>query len=458
MGQVAEFAGPTLAERQAQWIVDIKYEDIPADVLERARLLLLDYLGVAIRGSTLPQVEPARVLLEIMATRPEARVIRSGRATAPYAAFANATFGHSCEYDDSHFDCGHPGVCVIPAALAIAERTGASGKDLLLAIVVGYQSMVWSIGPINRRSLDIGWHGMKLGGGFGAAAAAGKLLGLTAGQLANALAIAGSDVSGTMEYDQSGGEVKRFHAGLASRAGVEAALLAQAGLTGPRTIFEGLRGIHNLFSERNHRDPEIFWDGSYHIMRTMVKMRPMVGTTHAALDALDMILAKRPAKAEDIDRIEIGIVEWAIPHGAAIVHPHDMLSAQFSLAFAVALLVIYGRTSINDIGRPDLWIDAAIMALAERVDPVAIEVPADACELCGRATVFFKDGTSETAFQPAPRGYPTNPASEAQIMEKFFDVVDGVLSSEQAQSLADMVAQADTLPRAAALLDLVAGS
>ena len=183
-------------------------------------------------------------------------------------------------------------------------------------------------------------------------------------------------------------------------------------------------------------------------MRTMVKMRPMVGTTHAALDALDMILAKRPAKAEDIDRIEIGIVEWAIPHGAAIVHPHDMLSAQFSLAFAVALLVIYGRTSINDIGRPDLWIDAAIMALAERVDPVAIEVPADACELCGRAT----------AFQPAPRGYPTNPASEAQIMEKFFDVVDGVLSSEQAQSLADMVAQADTLPRAAALLDLVAGS
>ncbi|QEH76840.1 MmgE/PrpD family protein [Sphingomonas sp. C8-2] len=446
-------ARPTLAERQAAWIEALRYEDIPEEVRARARLLLLDFLGVARLGSTLPQVAPARALLEIMATLPEASVIGvGGRATAAYAAYANGTFGHSCEYDDAHFDCGHPGVCVIPAALALAERTDASGRDLLVAIVAGYQAMVWSQGPVNRRTLDIGWHGMKIGGVFGAAAATAKLLGLTAEQTANALAIAGSDASGTMEYDQSGGEVKRFHAGMASRAGVQAALLAQAGLTGPVTIFEGPRGIHNLFTERQPKDAEGYWDGSFHILRTMVKLHPMVGTTHGVLDALGMVLDRRPARAEEIERIECGIVDWAIPHGAAIVHPHDMLSAQFSLAFACALRVAKGRVLIRDLADPACWRDEALKALASRVEPVAIEVPADAVELCGGVTVHFRDGTVEAAFQPAPRGYPTNPAAAADIEAKFLNVVDGLLSGEQARRVVAMAADVDALPTVGPLI------
>jgi 2-methylcitrate dehydratase PrpD len=444
--------GPTLAQRQAEWIAALSYEDIPREVLVRTRQLLLDYLGVATRGATLPQVRPARVLLEIMDTRPEAAVIGGGRATAPYAAYANGTFGHSCEYDDSHFDCGHPGVCVIPAALAIAERGGNDGKALLVAIVAGYQSMVWSQGPVNRRTLDIGWHGMKVGGVFGSAAAASKLLGLTPEQIANALAIAGSDSSGTMEYDQSGGEVKRFHAGMASRAGVEAALLAQAGLTGPVTIFEGPRGIHRLFTEGRPKDPEIYWDGSFHIMNTMVKLHAMVGTVHAPLDALEMVLAKRPATAAEIDRIEVGMVAWAIPHGAAIVHPHDMIGAQFSLAFAFALRIIRGHTAINDLVDPARWADEDIKAMATKVTPVPIEVPEGAAELCGRVTVYFADGTSESAFRFAPRGYPTNPASDADIKAKFFGVVDGILSEAKAKQIVAMVEDVDALPQAGSLL------
>lgn len=444
---------PTLAERQAAWIDTLRYEDIPQEVLARTRLLLLDFLGVARLGSTLPQVAPARALLELMGTRPEATVMGGGgRATAPYAAYANGTFGHSCEYDDAHFDCGHPGVCVIPAALAIAERTGASGKDLLVAIVAGYQSMVWSQGPVNRRTLDIGWHGMKVGGVFGAAAAAAKLLGLTPEQTANALAIAGSDASGTMEYDQSGGEVKRFHAGMASRAGVQAAMLAQAGLTGPVTIFEGPRGIHNLFTERQPRDAESYWDGSFHILRTMVKLHPMVGTTHGVLDALNMVLERRPARADEIERLDCGVVDWALPHGAAIVHPHDMLSAQFSLAFACALRVVKGKVAIRDLANPANWDDPELKAFALKIAPHAIEVPADAVELCGSIAVHFKDGSVEKAFQPAPRGYPTNPPTAADIERKFLDVVEGELSDEQARRVVAMVADIDALPKIDSLL------
>lgn len=453
MGAQQQITRPTLAERQAEWIEAITYDAIPPAVRKRARQLLLDYLGVARLGATLPQVAPARTLLEIMGTREEATVIGGGgRATAAYAAYANGTFGHSCEFDDAHFDCGHPGVCVIPAALAMAERLGSTGKDLLVAIVAGYQSMVWSQGPVNRRTLDLGWHGMKVGGVFGAAAAAAKLMGLPAEQIANALAIAGSDASGTMEYDQSGGEVKRFHAGMASRAGVQAALLAQAGLTGPVTIFEGLRGIHNLFTERQPKDAELYWDGSFHILTTMVKLYPMVGTTHAALDALGMVLERPEAAGKQVDRIEIGLVDWAIPHGAAIVHPHDMLSAQFSLAFACALRVLRGRVAIGDLGNPAYWADEEVRALASRITPVAIPVPEGAAELCGRATVHFTDGSSDRAFQPAPKGYPTNPPSDTDIEAKFYSVVEGLLSPDQARDVAALILDIDSQPSVAPLL------
>jgi len=434
----------TLAERQAKWIAELDYEGVPQAVRARARLLLLDFLGVARRGATLPQVEPVRALLEDMGTAPQSSIIGGGYAAAPYAAYANGTFGHSCEYDDSHWHCGHPGVCVIPAALAIAEREKRCGKELIVAIVAGYQAMVWSMGPINRRTLDIGWHGMKVGGVFGAAAAAAKILRLTEPQIANALAIAGSDASGTMEYDQSGGEVKRFHAGMATRAGTQAAILAKAGLTGPRTIFEGLRGIHRLFAEGSPGDAEQFWDGSFHLMTTMVKLYPMVGTTHAALDALGMILDRRPAGPDDITEIEVGLVDWALPHGAAIVHPHDMLSAQFSLAFACALRIARGRVAIADLADPGCWSDPGLSALAEKVRPVAIEVPDGAEQLCGRVTVRFADGSEETAFQPSPRGFPTNPPTADDIEQKFREVVTGLLDESAAQGVLDAVGSFDT--------------
>ncbi len=417
----------TLAGRQAKWIAKLTYGDIPEDVRDRARLLLLDFLGVARRGTTLPQVEPVRALLADLDTAPQASLVGGGKATAAYAAYANGTFGHSCEYDDAHWSCGHPGVCVIPAVLALAEREGSDGKAILTAIVAGYQAMVWSMGPINRRTLDIGWHGMKVGGVFGAAAGAAKILGLDLLQTANALAVAGSDASGTMEYDQSGGEVKRFHAGMATRAGLEAAILAKAGLTGPLTIFEGLRGIHRLFAEGTPGDVEPFWDGTWHIMNTFVKLYPMVGTTHAALDALGMVLDRRPAGAEDITQIEVGIVDWAVPHGAAIFHPHDMLSAQFSLAFACALRIIRGQVAIVDLASPGIRSDPAINALADKVKPIAIPIPDGADPLFGKVTVRFADGSEETALQPAPRGHPKNPPTISDIKTKFREVVTGLL-------------------------------
>ena len=256
-----------------------------------------------------------------------------------------------------------------------------------------------------------------------------------------------------MEYDQSGGEVKRFHAGMATRAGLEAAVLAKAGLTGPLTIFEGLRGIHRLFAESTPGDVEAFWDGTWHIMNTFVKLYPMVGTTHAALDALGMVLDRRPAKADDIAQIEVGIVDWAVPHGAAIFHPHDMLSAQFSLAFACALRIIRGQVAIVDLASPEIRSDPAINALADKVKPVASQVPEGADPLFGRVIVRFNDGSEETALQPAPRGHPKNPPTIADIKSKFREVVTDLLDESAADRV---VAATERLEEQRSAGDLIA--
>lgn len=433
-----------IAEKQADWIHSIKFENMPANTIDLAKKCLLDFIGVALRGSTLPQIEPAKKLIKLMGGNEDATVIGGAKTSTPYAAYANGTFGHSCEFDDSHFHGGHPGVCVIPAALATGEQQKAKGKDLITAIIAGYQSMIWSVGPIHRRTLDLGWHGTKVGGVFGAAAATSKLLGLSSTEIANALAIAASDASGTMEYDQSGGEVKRFHAGLASRSGVQAALLAKEGLTGPLTIFEGKRGIYRLFSEGADPTVEKYWDNSFHILNTMFKMYPCAGTLHAALDCIKVIRERDGVSSDEIDSINVYIVDWAVPHGAAIVEPTDVISAQFSLAFSIGLQFATSGNSYLDYIDPKKWNAEDVQRIAKKVKPLPADVPADASELFARVVVTMKDGKSLEAFQQAPRGFPTNPANYEDLVRKFRSISAGLIDQTILEQLIEDIDSLET--------------
>jgi 2-methylcitrate dehydratase PrpD len=329
--------------------------------------------------------------------------------------------------------------------LAVAERERANGRDLLTAIVAGYQVMVWSIGPINMRILDIGWHGMKVGGGFAAAATSAKLLGLDAEGIAQALAIAGSEASGITEYNQSGGDAKRYHAGMAARSGVQAALLAQAGLTGPLTVFEGQRGIHRLFSNGTPGPIEPFWNGDFHISRNMYKLYPAVGTFHAPLDALSMILTRRPAADDEIDRIEVRMADWAVRHSTTIKRPTDMTGAQYSLGFAMALRIVRGCAGLEQFSNPANWMDPALLTLADRVSVSAMSVPEGANEMYGDVTVHFRDGSSEHAFVPVPRGFYTNPASTADLHAKFREVTAHQLKPSDAEQMIALVEGADEI-------------
>lgn len=422
-----------LTVRAARWVTNLSYEDLPPSVIAMTKRCILDQIGVQLRGSTLDHVEPTVALVETMAARGDAQIMgRSLRTTAPYAAYLNGVFGHSCEYDDSHLFSWHPGTVIVPAALAVGEKVGASGRDVLLAIVSGYQVMSVLGGPMRNALHKAGWHGLKVLGPLGAAATAGRLLGLSEDQLAQALAIAASDSSGPMEYDQSGGEVKRLHAGAASRSGVQAALLAAQGFTGPLTVIEGLRGIYRLFGNEADPDIEKYWARDFHILDTFFKLRPAVGTVHAPLDAMTALLSEHRFSPEDILSIEAGIAHYAVAHGAAIYRPKDMISAQFSLAYSMGLLLTRGGTRLQDYSDPATWNDPALLAIADKVKPHATEFEAGAPQLGAELKVTLKDGTVYEYYQRAFRGHSENPASDDDVEDKFRSLVDGLLPDADA--------------------------
>jgi 2-methylcitrate dehydratase PrpD len=231
----------TISGRLANYANKLTYDDLPDDVRKRAHLVLLDTLGCAMAGSGTEEIaQIRRAMLQANGGGGDASYWGThDKAPLPLAALANGAAVHAREIDDFG-GCAHSGAVVIPAALGVAARTGASGKDLLTAIVVGYD--------IARRVMDggggyqafkkLGWHSTSACGGFGAAAAAAKLLGLDAQHIQWALGYAGSNAGGTWAYIPDGAMSKRIHPGFAAHTGVVAAYLAANDVTGPTQIFE----------------------------------------------------------------------------------------------------------------------------------------------------------------------------------------------------------------------------
>ncbi|MBB5707407.1 MmgE/PrpD family protein [Sphingopyxis panaciterrulae] len=444
-----------VALRLGEWITALDYEAIPSEVVARAKDCLLDQIGCQIAGVGLPHLAPVLRHVRSLGGRAESSIVlRGDRTTAIYAAYANASCGHGMEFDDSHVICGHPGAVVIPASLAIAERDGLSGKDLLTGIVAGYQAMALGGGQVHKAARRRGWHPMKFQGPFGAAGAVARLLRLDALRIMNALAIAGSEASGTMEYDQSGGEVKRVHAGSASRSGAQAALLAAEGLTGPATIFEGKRGIFNVFADELDGDPEALWNRDFHLRDTMFKLSPAVFTLHGAIQAAQAIRDARSLDPARIKSVEAEVSELTMLHGAGIVHPADMISAQFSLAFAVSCVLVRGRATLEDFADASAWCDPAISALSDRISVVRRDTSGGS-ELGGKVTVVLDDGTRLSEDRPVPRGHHDNPASSADITEKFRTLMRGRITDDRAERIAQCVATLETQRSCVALAELI---
>ena len=448
---------PTYAEQFAAFALQARYGDF-SDV-HRARLknCVLDQIGNQLMGSTLPWT---RVVYDyaLQIAKDGACVVTGtpSRFAATEAAFVNATFGHSCELDD----IGHAGAAVVPAALAVAEQVDASGEELLAAIGVGYEVFFRIFDAIMPQVIERGFHQQVVIGVFAATAAAGRLLKLDADQLSHAFGIAGSHASGTAEYDQSGGEVKRMHAGLGCRGGIQAAMLARLGQTGPWPILEGERGIFRTFMEYVREEGLVDGLGKKFISADKIafKMYPTVATIQTSIEAFGRIMDEHEIRADDIAEITVEVREYTIKHGASIVTPTTILGAQFSLAFSLGLRSVKGRNELADYFDEKLWTDPRIMAVAKKVhakaDPNAVGDKTSG----SRVTVVTKDGRSTSLYVPYRKGTVQNPASTEEFLAKFNSLAGSVLDEAERAEVIRTVDKLDGLSSLRQLTDLIGGS
>jgi 2-methylcitrate dehydratase PrpD len=414
----------------------------PPEARARAAAAMLDTVGVILAGAG----EPAsRIVQRVVAAEggDGCRVFgTSATASATGAALANGTAAHALDYDDMCFvSLAHPSAPLVPAAFAAAEVARASGTALLDAYVVGFEIEGRLGALMNPRHYQRGWHNTSTLGSIGAAAAACRLLGLNARATGHALAIAASEACGIKE--NFGTMVKPLHAGLAARNGVLAALLAREGMTASTLAIEGPQGFLRAMDSQNTGIDDAIADlGSrWEIIDTgiTVKLYPSCAGTHPSLDAILDMRRDVGFTAADVERIDVE-VDSITPTVLIYDRPATGLEAKFSMPFCAAAAVVDGHLGLETFETAHLA-DPQIKALMERVtmtvDP-AFDNGAPALTQA-RVTIRLTGGRVMSRAANGARGYPANPATDAELDAKFLSCARRALSADGAQRALELL-------------------
>ena len=446
----------TKTQTLAAFAANLTYDRIPAEVVERTKDCIIDTIAAATFGSELPWSK--MVVAHATDTSgpgksaifgPEGHKVRPAMA-----ALANGTLSHSFELDNLRMPSVgmHPGAVLVPSSLAVAQDSGASGKDIITAFTAGIE-VLSRIGHASKQSSEaLGFHAPGINGGFGAAMAAGRIMGLNAEAMTNALGIAGSLSSGVLEFAMSGtgGMVKRLHLGRAAESGVLAATLARDGFTGPQTILEGKYGFLNVYCEESDaeeltKDLGERWDAPC----ILFKRFSCHITAHTPVQGILDMMAAHGFTGEDVDKIVIEGDEKIVTHHY-ILEPTDVILGQYSTAFCVALALFkdpmsprnFSEESINDPRIRKLTRNTELKVLPEgrKFDYRHGSV----------LTVTLKDGRTLTHESPSFKGLPSDPLSRDQLREKYLKLTYR-LGETEANRLFDRLTALETVDNVAAL-------
>jgi len=455
-----------LAERLA----GVRYSDLRADVIDHARRAVTDWLGSALAGSIEKPARLAQTVAAGFGASSEATIFSDGRAAAPAAAFANGVASHILELDDIHRGSTvHAAAPIVSAALAVAEREHADGRAFLAAVVLGYEA-AFRIGEAVNPSHYYFFHPTGTVATFGAAVAAGSLIGLNANQMLDALGSAGTQAAALWEFNADGAMSKHLHPGKAAINGVLAADLARIGFTGATRILEGDRGFLRAMTggpERSapHYDASRITDGlgkQWKIGENGYKLYSCCAHTHTAVDCALDIRARRTWSSSDVLRDVSGVTIDTYGPGYEIVkemNPRTPYQAKFSLAYCVAAALLEGALGLEQFGDErfgsDGVRDAAIADLLGRVNvTVADDLTAKYPSAWPvRLTISLNDGATERAASDHPRGNPENPVSTGGLEKKFSALVVARFGGDVARSA---LAALHSLDRCADVADLFA--
>lgn len=448
-----------LTQKFAAFIARTNYDDLPKQVVDLAKERIMDTAGAAIAGSV--NWEYASQLREAC------KKLGSGSCgviggekcyPAAHAAMINATYAHSVELDDGHKNAGcHAGAVVVPTALIMAQALGRSGKELVAAVAIGYEVTYRIASHVNPAQINKGFHPSSNCGAYGAAAVAGKLMGLNEEQLANALGQAGMLASGTMEATKSGQRAKCVQVGNAAYNGILAAYLAETGMEGCLTALEGPNGLFATQSENVDVEDVCRDLGKvYTIGDTYNKMYPSCRHAQPGIEAALDLGVEHKIDPADVAAVHIGTHKVAYELTGIIKEPKNSGEAKFSLAYGSAVALRRHRFGVADLMERS-YTDPETLRLA---DKVTCEIDPDVQAVFpkkrgAKVRIELKDGTVYEKELYDLKGSPGNPVSIGELERKFMSSAGAAMPEIRAQQLLELLRDVEALDSVDGLVSLL---
>ncbi|HYM71816.1 MAG TPA: MmgE/PrpD family protein [Stellaceae bacterium] len=452
----------SLLEQIAEKIVAIRYEALPHEAVEWAKAAILDTVGVTLAGAG---EECARIVERTLAAggaQGDCLIFGSDRRTGPLdAALINGTAAHALDFDDvSNSLGGHPSAPILPALFAPAETHDCDGRAFVAAYVAGFETETRIARGVHFHHYEKGWHPTATLGVFGATAACCHLMGLSAAQTAQALAIAASLASGIKA--NFGTMTKPLHVGHTARSGLFAAMLAQGGFTANNAALEHKQGFLEVFNGAGTYDAAAMlkdWGNPYDVVRPgpAIKQYPCCGSTHPALDAL---LALRGEHAMPPDKI-VRIESWTHPRRLAHTNrpdPQSGLDAKFSVQYCLARATLQGQIRLEDF-EGDAYDDPTVRALMSRIHaaphPDAGTANEQALGAEVRVTLDNGEVIAKKVGAALGRG-PDNPLPAGALASKFVNCAGRALPAPSVARLQQMLERLETAPSVKAVVAAIA--
>ncbi|HSB71310.1 MAG TPA: MmgE/PrpD family protein [Candidatus Methylomirabilis sp.] len=431
---------PSISRRFACFVAGLALEELSPAVVTSTTLLALDTVGSCLASSTMDFGRAVMRTAERLGGAPESSLIAGkAKVAAANAVLANGTLAHGLDFDDTREDAiVHTGCVAVTTALAVGEAVGASGSAALEAMLAGVEVMCRVGLAVPGKFHARNFHPTALSGSFAAAAAAGKLYGLTEDQLVHAFGICGSQASGVIQYLADGSWTKRLHPGWAAHAGVVAALLAQAGFSGPEMVLEGRQGFYQAFAggydeplmDRLLESLGRVWE----VGRLTFKPYPCGSIAHPYMDCALRLRSQQAIRPDQVAEIHCRTAEGPVPRLweplTAKRRPPNGYAAKFSLPYLVAVVLVKGRAGLAEFTDEAVQ-DPTVLDLASRVsyelDPT-IEYPR---QFTGHIRIRLKDGRVLEDRQDHPRGGPDFPMLREELVAKFRGNAGLMLSEER---------------------------
>lgn len=435
-----------MSERIADFACNANLHDIPPSVVEYGKSILMDVFGVALTCVNLGHAKAIWETLDELSNTGNCTLWGGSRtANLADAAMYNSCLIHGADYDDTHIaGFVHPSAPVVSTAIACGELVNASGREILEAMIVGWEVIIRLGIATKGRGDDIGFHTTGLLASFASACTAARLLGVSKEALVNALGICGSQAGALQEFLNSGAQVKKLHPGWGSHCAIYAVLLAKHGLSGPPRVFEGTFGLWKTHFgdvdglEESFRDLGQTW----HIEQVAFKMYPICHDTHSFVDCAIRVMNREGFSADQIRHVECRIeprcYDIVCMPLKAKTRPQNDFIMRFSLQYVVAASLLFGCVTPAEINM-GFANDARVLNLIDKIESVPDPDKENPGYLPGWIKITLNDGREYTEEQLYEAGSSQNPIDIRHVRGKYFLNMKHFYSQAQAEKILDLI-------------------